>query len=256
MPTGADALADEARRPACTALPPPEDAEVRQLRTPLDIASLLRRLIAEGTPLHLSTPEGALLGTRLLAHDGVRRRIGFEVADAAAPQLQALLAGAEALATAYLDGVQLQFELHDLLLAHGAAGSSLQAALPACVLRISRRRSRRVRPAGAPTAHLRCPDDPGTALSLQVLDVSLGGCALLLPHGQPPLLHPGQTVPHAWLELDIDTRLQFTLELLHVTFMSTDAAGLRLGCRFADAQPQALQRLEKYLWRAQGKRSG
>lgn len=253
---GADTPAVEARQPACPVPPPSDEPEVQQLRAALEIAALLRRLIEEGTPLHLSTPEGALVSTRLLAHDGARRRIGFEVADAAAPQLQALLAGAEALAAGYLDGAQLQFDLHDLLLAHGAAGCSLQAALPTRVLRINRRRSRRVRPAGAPTMHLRCPGDPGTALALQVLDVSLGGCALLLPHGQPARLHPGETVPHAWLELDIDTRLQFTLELLHVTFMSADAAGLRLGCRFVDAQPLALQRLERYLWRAQGKRTG
>lgn len=233
--------------------PPTDGTEVLRLHTALDIAALLRRLIAEGTPLHLSTPEGTLLPTRLLTQDSARRRIGFAV-DAAAPQLLPLLAAPEVLAAGYLDGMQLQFELHDLLLVHGDPGCTLQAALPTQVLRISRRRSHRVRPQGAPTAHLRDPGAPGTVLALQVLDVSLGGCALLVPPGQP-LLPPGEVIPHARLELDIDTRLQLTLELLHVTCMSADASGLRLGCRFVNPSPAAVQALQTYLWRTQGRRT-
>ncbi|NML14882.1 flagellar brake protein [Azohydromonas caseinilytica] len=234
--------------------PPPEAAEVLHVDTAPDIAALLRRLIDEAVPLHLSSPEGGLTTTRLLGCDAERRRIGF-AADAAVAQLQPLLAAPQALASGFLDGMQLQFGLDHLLLVHGTAGCTLQAALPTQVLRINRRRNRRVRPAGAPTAYLPDPAHPDAARVLQVLDLSLGGCALRLPYDQPPL-HPGEVFAQALLELDCHTRLALTLEVLHVTCMSADSAGLRLGCRFVDPPAATAQALQAYLWRVQGQHAG
>jgi hypothetical protein len=227
-------------------------AEVLQLRQAPAIAALLRRLVAESTPLHLSAPGGALLATRLLAHDGTRQRLGFDLADATTPHLQALLAAPLVMAAGYLDGAQLQFELQGLRLAWGSTGCALQAALASRLLRINRRHSRRVRPQGAPTAYLRHPRDPALTLALPILDLGLGGCALLQPHEQPPL-PPGDVIRHARLDLDGQTRLELTLELLHVTCMSDCGVGLRLGCRFLGAGAATLDALSGYLKRVQGK---
>jgi c-di-GMP-binding flagellar brake protein YcgR len=231
------------------------DAHVQPLRGASDIAALLGRLIAEATPLHLSEPGGALLATRLLTHDAPRARIGFQV-DADAPALLPLLTAPEALAAGYLDGTFVQFALHDLLLVRASSGgSTLQAAPPAHVLRINRRRSRRVQPPGAPMAHVADASQPGSVCAFKVLDISQGGCALLLPPGQA-LLQPGDLLCGTRLVLDAHTTLHVTLELLHVTCMSAEDAGMRLGCRFVAPDPATAQALQHYLSRARAKPAG
>ena len=61
--------------------------------------------------------------------------------------------------------------------------SALSCAFPQVVYRFQRRSSFRVRPIlrSSPVARLRHPDLPELDLSLRVLDVSLGGCALFVP---------------------------------------------------------------------------
>jgi c-di-GMP-binding flagellar brake protein YcgR len=46
-------------------------------------------------------------------------------------------------------------------------------------------------------------------LALRVLDVSIGGCALLLP-ADVPALEPGVTLQGVEIELDADTRFVVT----------------------------------------------
>lgn len=232
-----------------------DPAEVLQLHDAKAITALLRRLIAEDVPLHLSAPGGGLLATRLITHEAGQRRAGFDLAAATPAQLQPLLAAPQVLATGHLDGALLQFELHGLRLVWRDTGSALQATLASWMLRINRRHSRRMRPRGSPMAILRHPHSPATPLVLPILDLGLGGCALLQPHGQPPL-PPGDFIPGARLELDGHTRLELTLELLHVTCMSDCGVGVRLGCRFVDVDAATLDTLRRYLERAQEQRFG
>lgn len=243
---------DASEHGGATAGPGHAAAEVLQLRQLPAIAALLRRLIAESTPLHLSAPGGALLATRLLVHDGARRRVDLDLADATAAQLQPLLVAPQVLAAGYLDGAHLQFELQGLRLAWGSVGCALQANLASQVLRINRRHSHRIRPRGTPTAHLHHPRHPAMALALPILDLGLGGCALLQPHEQPPL-PPGDFIRPVHLELGEHTRLELTLELLHATCMSDCGVGLRLGCRFVDMTAATLDALSSYLKRIQSR---
>ena len=73
------------------------------------------------------------------------------------------------------------------------------------------------------------PAMPDMPLSLRVLDLSIGGCALLLPEDVPPL-EPGSTLHGVRLELDPVTRLPATLQLQHVSSIHAQSQGLRLGC--------------------------
>ena len=152
-----------------------------------EIVALLKQLATDSTPVILSGPGAAGLTTVIWTIDTAQQRINFS-ADADSPQLQRLIELEEATCVAYLDSVKLQFDVDHLVLVRGAKICSLQADMPREMYRFQRRSSFRVRTLGrgTPTALLRHPSIPDMQLGLRVLDVSIGGCALLLPGDVPP----------------------------------------------------------------------
>jgi c-di-GMP-binding flagellar brake protein YcgR len=154
-----------------------------------EIAALLKQLATDSTPVVLSGPGGAGWTTVVWTVDTAQQRVHFS-ADADNPQLQQLVECEEATCVAYLDAVKLQFDAAHLMLVRGNKTCSLQADMPREMYRFQRRRSFRVRTAGrgTPTALMRHPSIPDMQLGLRVLDVSIGGCALMLPGDVPPLV--------------------------------------------------------------------
>lgn len=221
---------------------------------PGEVAALLRRLLDAGTDLVLSGPDGAHLRTTLWTVDLPRSRISL-AADAGDPQLQALIDAGEAVAVAYLDSVKLQFDAGPLLLVHGHGHCVLQATLPRRLYRFQRRQSFRVRTprAGAAVALLRHPAMPEMTLTLRVLDVSVGGCALFLPPDIPPL-PAGVRLHGSHVELDAGTRFDATLELQHVTSLHGEHGGVRLGCSLHDMDGEAQRALQRYIDQLQKRR--
>lgn len=219
-----------------------------------EILALMRELNTTSTPIQISSPDGAQLSTVLWLVDGDAGRIALR-AEADDPRLPALIAGNEATAVAYLDAVKLQFELEDLVLVHGNRASALQARLPGLVYRLQRRQAYRVRTLdrAAPKAALRHPSIPDMHLALRVLDLSIGGCALLMPEDVPPL-EVGSQLHGALLELDPFTRLPVTLQLQHVTSIGPTAQGTRLGCELHDMSPDSERTLQRYIDQTQKRR--
>ena len=205
---------------------------------PTKLQKLLRQLADNNVLVHLSAPGSGSYTTTLWTIDGQRRRLSL-AADAAQPSVRALVDAGEATVVAYLDSVKRQFDLHQLVLVHGASASAMQAELPSVLYRFQRRESFRVRtPANAaPTATLRHPAMPEMQLALRVLDVSVGGCALALPADMPPLA-AGIRVAGVRIELDAETRFEATLTLQHVSSgmgsaRARPAPGLRVRQRAA-----------------------
>ena len=221
---------------------------------PREVLALLRDLRDASTPVTLSGPTGAALGGTVWTLDAERQRIAFDV-EAGDPQLPALVEGDEVNAVAYLDSVKLQFDLQDLMLVRGARATALQARLPQRVYRFQRRGAYRVRTPerGAPTAHLRHPAMPDMRLALRVVDVSIGGCALLLPSDVPPL-PLGSLVQGVMFELDGDTRFDASLRLQHVTSIAQLSSGVRLGCEFQGLASVAERTLQRYIDQTQKRR--
>lgn len=221
---------------------------------PREVGAVMRQLMDAAAPVHLSTAGGAALSTVVWTVDSAARRVVLS-ADARHPQLQALVEAPEATAVSYLDAVKLQFDLHGLLLVHGAQQCTLQAAMPRELYRFQRRDSFRVRTLEhtAPTARLRHPALPEMQLALRVLDVSASGCALFVPEDVPPL-PPGADVAGAVLELDADTRLAATLRLHHVTQIQPASRGSRLGCELMHMDPMARRLLQRYIDQTQKRR--
>lgn len=214
---------------------------------PREVAALLRELVVTGAPILLSAPDGTGLRTVLWSVDEGAGRISMR-AEAGDPQLQALLEGDEATAVAYLDAVKLQFELVDLTLVRGARTCALQSRLPPHLYRFQRRSAYRVRTLQrtGPNATLRHPSLPDMQLRLRVLDVSVGGCALLLPSDVPPL-QVGSTLRGVRVELDADTRFDAALELLHVTSIGDPSQGVRLGCALSGLDSHSECALQRYI---------
>jgi len=221
---------------------------------PRERLALLRELRDGSVAVNLNAPDGALLTATVWAVDDSAARLSFNV-DARHAQLPNVVAAEEVVAVAYLDSVKLQFELHHLVLVHGVGGSALQAGMPAEIYRFQRRQAYRVRTPerGAPLARLRHPSLPDMQLALRVLDVSIGGCALLLPHDVPPL-QPGTRLSEVRIELDADTRFPAALTLQHASSIGAPERGLRLGCEWAPLGGNAERALQRYIDQTQKRR--
>ena len=221
---------------------------------PREVQALLRQLRDGAVPVALSGPGGANLCATVWTVDGDHNRITFDV-EPGDSQLAGLVEHNEATAVAYLDAVKLQFDLRDLLLVRNPRASALQARLPRHLYRFQRRASYRVRPPerSVPVARLRHPALADMTLHLRILDLSVGGCALLLPD-DVPTLPLGATLHAVALLLDSQTTIDVTLRLQHASSVQGGAAGLRLGCELLHLAPITERELQRHIDQAQKRR--
>lgn len=230
------------------------DVGAFRLDAPLEIQALLRELQLQRSALTLSTPEGESCKATLIEVDARRGVIDLD-SSASPERLRTLLGSNEVQAQAYLDNVKLQFDVEGLVLVQGSAVAMLQANLPSPLYRFQRRQAYRVQPTGSayPFAKFEHPDPTVGLLRLRVLDVSIGGLALLLPAELPPL-EPGMLIEQVRLELDRDTRLETALRLQHVSTLRLPAECLQLGCAFVQLPPLALRDLQRFIDQTQKRR--
>lgn len=215
--------------------------------------ALLRNLRDGTVPILLNGPDGVSCTTALWAIDEVQCRLVFTVDDgAAARALTRLIEQNEAMAVAYLASVKLQFDLQGLMLVRGPQANTLQCRLPAEIYRFQRRNAYRVRTAGRrdPVARLCHPTESGRSLALRVLDLSIGGCALWLPH-DVPALRAGTALDDVRIELDSETRFNAPARLRHVSDPGNPDRGVRLGCEWAPLSGQAERVLQLWIDQAQ-----
>jgi c-di-GMP-binding flagellar brake protein YcgR len=219
-----------------------------------ELLRLLQQLRDSSVPVTLSGPSCAAVTSQLWSVDAAQRLISFS-ADAADLHMQRLTQVDEAVAVAYLDNVKLQFEVRDPMLVRAAASCALRARLPAVLYRFQRRASYRVRTLDrrAPKAQLRHPSMPDMHISLRIVDLSAGGCALLLPD-DIPALQPGTQLAGVRIELDSDAAFEATLRLQHVSAMHGGGSGQRLGCEFIDLAGQAKRLLQRFIDQTQQRR--
>jgi flagellar brake protein len=187
------------------------------------------------------------LTARLWAVDSVQSSLSWHV-PADHPGLDELVQAPTLQAVALLDDAQLQFRLHSPLLVHSDARCVLQAALPEEMQRIQRRDAYRVPTPErlAPTARFRHPSLPDMPLALRVLDISLGGCALWLPHDVPPL-QAGSHLAQALIELDTLTRFKTSLDIHHINHFHAGHHGVRLGCAWLPLPGPAQRTLQRWI---------
>lgn len=212
-----------------------------------EIAALLVQLRNSGTPVAMVAPDGSSVTGRLWSLDAAAGRLHFGV-DADAPSLHTLLAADEGVAVASLQQIQLQFPLSGLTLVRGADDATLQADWPESLVRLQRRESFRLKTSGraAPTLTMRHPSMPDMTLDLRILDVSIGGCALLLPADVPELA-PGIRIASVRVQLDLETRFEGGLLLHHISAFEGAEGPRRIGCAWDELEVAAERALQRYI---------
>jgi len=244
----------EDTRPASLDATGSDDLAEFRVSAPGEIRALLKQLMDEVVPLNLSASDGSSYTTTLWTIDPAAGRISF-TADMMAPAVHDIVEADECAAVAYLDRVKVQFDVTDRVVVQGHKASVLQARLPQEVFRFQRRNTFRVRTLErtSPTASFRHPGIPDMSLALRVLDVSIGGCALLQP-ANVPALQPGVMIKGVRLALDADTRIDAGLMLHHVTSTGAENGSVRLGCEIVGMGPAAQRALQVYIDQTQKRR--
>lgn len=92
----------------------------------------------------------------------------------------------------------------------------------------------------------RHPAFPAMQLALCVLDLSVDGCALLVPPDVPAVA-PGITIHRACLRIGNDVPYDVSLRVQHLTSIEPGAPGAHLGCRFAGLAPASARALQRYV---------
>ncbi len=218
---------------------------------PLERLRLLRLLRDGQQPLVLSGPDGSSLTATLWSVDDTRRLLTFSAQDRL-PALDRIVEADEGVAVAYMDSIKLQWDLGGLLLVHGSRQASLQSQLPGSIYRFQRRTAYRVCTTHrhAPVVRLRHPGMPEMALTLRVLDLSLGGCALWCP-ADVPRLEPGTRLGEVTVELDATTRFTSAATLAHVSGLGPHDGGVRVGCEWNKLSPPDERALQLWIDAAQ-----
>jgi flagellar brake protein len=208
-----------------------------------EIVHLLQQVRQSDNPVTIDGPQGLTMTCRLWDVDDKASRLVFS-ADENQASLQGLLESGTARAQSRVDGVRIDFEIHGLTLVRGTHSHSLQATLPRALHRHQRRDSYRVPlgPRGGPSvraAHPLWTDAP----QLRALDISLGGCSLLLTKTYP-CPEVGDMLRAA--KVDLAPGVRFTVDLLVRSVSPGVAQGdHRLGCGWPSlggAEQRLLQR--------------
>lgn len=230
-----------------------EDAEDYRVTDAKDIQHLLEQLRDAHVPVVLTAPDGTSYTTLLWSCDARSGHLCFS-ADEHHAQPGRLIDADDVAAVAYLDSIRLQFEIAPLLLVHGDDVCTLQAGWPRTLYRFQRRSGFRVRTLDrpSPVASLRHPAIPEMALALRIIDVSIGGCSLLLPPDVPPL-QPGTRIQSVHVDLDADTRFTTGLVLHHVSSLHESRAH-RIGCEWLALDGPAQRALQRYIDATQKRR--
>ena len=220
----------------------------------VELLRLLKQLRDGSVPVQLSAPGVTAVGSQVWSLEPAQGQISFS-AEAESMPMERLAQGDEAVAVAYLDHVKLQFDLSGLVLVRAARSCALRARWPELLYRFQRRAAYRVRhfDRHGPRVHLRHPSLPDMRLTLRIVDLSVGGCALQLPD-DVPALQPGSELRGVRIELDDDGGFEATLRLQHVSTLHGAGPGMRLGCAFADLDGAAQRQLQRYIDRTQQRR--
>jgi c-di-GMP-binding flagellar brake protein YcgR len=230
------------------------DLDEFRVASPREIARFLSELCDNKIPVALNAPDGDIETTLLWTVDAVRNRLAFW-ADACDGKTRHLVERPGHVVVAYLHSVKLQFEIGPLMLEGGDRVSVLSCALPSQLFRFQRRNAYRVRPllGEALTARLSHPDIPDMPLELSVLDLSLGGCALLLPDDMP-VPQRGALLRQVEFDLEVDADFRVDLRVQNVSPRDATAPGMRIGCEFIDARGSALCALQRFVHNVEKRR--
>jgi c-di-GMP-binding flagellar brake protein YcgR len=230
--------------PAPLQADPAEVSDLGEFRvaSSAEIADILRRLQESQTLITLRSDQEPPLVSRLCSLELATGTLGLEQPVGGVPQGYF---GAEVTCEAYLDHIRVQFELATPVSRGRGADAMLVSAIPALVYRFQRRKAFRVKPhSRAPHAEVKPAGGHGAAVKLRILDVSMGGLALLLPPETESW--PAGEMLSALVDLDRHTHFRTGLRVQHV-HGSDPALGTQIGCAFTRLDRDAERALQLFI---------
>jgi flagellar brake protein len=225
------------------------DLERYWLYSKFEIDSLITRLCDERVPMTVYWGrDGQFAVTRILKVDAVRTEMHFDLPSNPEQQTQLFNAG-ELVCVAFVEAVKLQFTIDSPRRSSDGGYPTFLSAFPDRVLRLQRREYYRVRTPESISASVLVPytGDRAQYESLRVLDVSVGGLAML---AYPRHFDPtsGTVMDRCYLDLPGVGTVTVRMRVAHVE-PSQDGQARRCGCEFVDLSPQARMMLQRYVHR-------
>jgi flagellar brake protein len=234
-----------------TPFPEPDSPEQERfwLYSPIEIVALLDRLCANLVPMTVYWGRDSECAvTQILEVDGESNQIKLD-----APGVDRLRAkvldAAELICVGFVDHVKVQFTLRSPTSSVSGTYAAVAAALPDRVLRLQRREYFRVPTPETLSASCLVPfsGDKGQYESLRVIDLSVGGLALLA-YPRHFEVTEDSSIDRCFLDLPGVGTVTVRLRVAHVE-MTSDGTTRRCGCEFVDLSPQARMMLQRYVQR-------
>ena len=234
-----------------TPFPEPEapDLERYWLYSKFEIDALITRLCEDRVPMTTYwSGDGEFAVTQIMKVDALRNKLHFDL-PSQPQQLSRLLEADELVCVAFVENVKLQFTVGMPRRSSSAGYPTFLTALPDRVLRLQRREYYRVRTPESVSASCLVPysGDRAQYESLRVLDVSVGGLAMLAypRHFDPSVVN---VIDRCYLDLPGVGTVTVRMRVAHVA-TSADGLSRRCGCEFVDLSPQARMMLQRYVHR-------
>lgn len=184
--------------------------------------------------------------TRLLA---VRPEYEELIFDATSVRDLDALDGTESIeAGAKIDAIRIFFRTGFAEAAIFRGQRVFRACVPEAIARVQRRGSVRYQvPAlNPPVVSLRLPSKNDRELRLRLMDISLGGVALVL-EDRALAFEPGTTLRNCRLDLPGCGVVETDLSIQYVDLMDRKSGWRRMGCRFSDLPMFALTHVRSYV---------
>jgi c-di-GMP-binding flagellar brake protein YcgR len=219
------------------------------LYSKFEIDALIARLCDERVPMTVYWGrDGEFAVTQIMKVDAVRNEVQFDLPSQPLQQSQ-LLDAVELVCVAFIESVKLQFTVEAPRRSSSGGFPTFVSALPDRVLRLQRREYYRVRTPENLSASCLVPysGDQAQYESLRVLDVSVGGLAMLAypRHFDPSVVN---VIDRCYLDLPGVGTVTVRMRVAHVA-TSADGQSRRCGCEFVDLSPQARMMLQRYVHR-------
>ncbi len=243
------------------ALPVPPDSQIDNclIHNRIEIIALLREMVAKRSLLTIHFNEGAeFIVTTVLA---VNPEFEEVVVDWGADRQADLhLLQAERLtAVTLVDHIKVQFSTGRPQETVFEGGPAFRMRLPSSVLRLQRRNFYRVKvPMGRPViCRVTHPAQPAKLLDLRVLDLSVGGLALLVNPAEFDR-EPGGHIEDCRISIPDHGHFHATLEVRNAELLAEGAKARlkRLGCQFVDLPPHVTGQIQRYILQVERSRLG
>jgi c-di-GMP-binding flagellar brake protein YcgR len=233
-----------------TPFPEPESPELERfaLYRSHEISALLRELRDRQilVTLYYNEADGFTV-SNVLAVDAERDEVVLDCAADRSAQ-RVVDQARDVTVIAFIDSSKIQFHASRIESTTHQSRPAFRIPLPRRLLRMQRRSAPRMQPpASRPaTCLVPVPGELGRYESVRVLDISIGGVALLAPPVLFELVRD-QVLRDCYLDLPDVGQVNVELRVRYMDAWPGEGGGRRCGCEFVEAAGNALRMLQRYL---------